>query len=118
MGFLDKVLGIATKIGGIAGKYASKTGIIGKIAGGINKAAKLVTTILPKAVPIVNKVIGVGKMLYKSGVLDKLTGGKATRFVKGVRNLFSPQKGIKQDVASAVQQAGAQTGTAQMAQIM
>ena len=90
MGFL---LGIANKVGGVANKFAQNSGIVGKIASGVSKAANLVATVVPKAVPIVNKVMAVGKAAYESGLADKLTGGKVTRFVKGVSSLISPNRG-------------------------
>ena len=88
MGFVSSLLGFANKVGGIANKFVNNSGLIGKIAQGVSKAANLVSTIVPKAMPIVNKVMTVANLAYKSGLADKLTGGKATRFVKGVQNMF------------------------------
>lgn len=118
MGFVSTLLGIANKVGGVANKFAQNSGIIGKIANGVSKAANLVATVVPKAVPIVNKVMAVGKAAYESGLADKLTGGKVTRFVKGVSNMISPNKGTLQTTSQAVQQAGATTGTGTLAKIM
>lgn len=118
MGFVSSLLGFANKVGGIANKFINNGGTIGKIASGISKAANLVSTIVPKAMPIVNKVVGVAKLAYNSGLADKLTNGKATRFVKGVQNMFSPNKGVQQNNAAIVKQAGSTTGSAEMAKIM
>ena len=118
MGFVSSLLGFANKVGGIANKFVNNSGLIGKIAQGVSKAANLVTTLVPKAVPIVNKVMTVANLAYKSGLADKLTGGKATRFVKGVQNMFGRNKGVTQNNAAVVRQAGATTGSAEMAKIM
>lgn len=118
MGFVSTLLGIANKVGGVANKFAQNSGIVGKIASGVSKAANLVATVVPKAVPIVNKVMAVGKAAYESGLADKLTGGKVTRFVKGVSSLISPNRGTLQTTSRAVQQAGATTGTGTLAKIM
>lgn len=118
MGFVSSLLGIANKVGGIANKFASNSGIIGKIASGIGKAANLVSTIVPKAVPVLNNVIGVAKLAYKSGLMDKVTNGKATQFVKNVQNMFSKPKGVVQTGAQVIQQAGQNTGSRQMANLM
>ena len=97
MGFVSSLLGFANKVGGIANKFVNNSGLIGKIAQGVSKAANLA---------------------YKSGLADKLTGGKATRFVKGVQNMFGGNKGVTQNNAAVVRQAGATTGSAEMAKIM
>ena len=56
-----------------------------------------------------------GKLVYKSGVLDSLTGGKATKFFAGLVNWIRPNTGIKTDysenvksVADMVGQGGSQ----------
>lgn len=118
MGFVSTLLGIANKVGGIANKFAQSGGTIGKIASGVGKAANLVATVVPKAVPIVNKVMAIGKAAYDTGIADKLTGGKVTRFVKGVANMVSPNRGVLQTTSQAVQQAGSSTGTGMVAKIM
>ena len=118
MGFVSTLLGIANKVGGIANKFAQSGGTIGKIASGVGKAANLVATVVPKVVPIVNKVMAIGKAAYDTGIADKLTGGKVTRFVKGVANMVSPNRGVLQTTSQAVQQAGASTGTGMVAKIM
>ena len=97
MGFVSSLLGFANKVGGIANKFVNNSGLVGKIAQGVSKAANLVSTIVPKAVPIVNKVMTVANLAYKSGLADKLTGGKATRFVKNVQNMFGGNKGVTQN---------------------
>ena len=95
MGFVSSLLGFANK-----NKFVNNSGLVGKIAQGVSKAANLVSTIVPKAVPIVNKVMTVANLAYKSGLADKLTGGKATRFVKGVQNMFGGNKGVTQNNAA------------------
>ena len=106
MGFVSSLLGIANKVGGVANKFVNNAGVIGKIAGGVSKAANLVSTIVPKISPVVN------------ALADKLTGGKATRLVKGVQNMFSPPRGVQQNNAAAVRQAGSTTGSKELARIM
>ena len=110
MGFVSSLLGIANKVGGIANKFVNNAGVIGKIAGGVSKAANLVSTIVPKISPVVNAITTGAKLAYQSGLADKLTGGKATRLVKGVQNMFSPPRGVQQNNAAAVRQAGSTTG--------
>ena len=123
------MLGIANKVGGIANKFVNNAGVIGKIAGGVSKAANLVSTIVPKISPVVNAIttgaklayqsgLADAKLAYQSGLADKLTGGKATRLVKGVQNMFSPPRGVQQNNAAAVRQAGSTTGSKELARIM
>ena len=112
MGFVSSLLGIANKVGGIANKFVNNAGVIGKIAGGVSKAANLVST------PVVNAITTGAKLAYQSGLADRLTGGKATRFVKGVQNMFSPPRGVQQNNAAAVRQAGSTTGSKELARIM
>ena len=102
MGFVSSLLGFANKVGGIANKFVNNSGLVGKIAQGVSKAANLVSTIVPKAVPIVNKVMTVANLAYKSGV----------------QNMFGGNKGVTQNNAAMVRQAGATTGSAEMAKIM
>ena len=53
--------------------------------------------------PISRAVLGgVGKLVYKSGLLDKLTGGKATRFFTTIRNWIQPNVGTKTDYSANV----------------
>ena len=118
MGFVSSLLGIANKVGGVANKFVNNAGVIGKIAGGVSKAANLVSTIVPKISPVVNAITTGAKLAYQSGLADKLTGGKATRFVKGVQNMFSPARGVQQNNAAAVRQAGSTTGSKELARIM
>ena len=68
--------------------------------------------------PVVNAVTTGAKLVYQTGLADKLTNGKATRFVKGVQNMFTPNKGIQQNNAAIVRQVGATTGSKEMAKIM
>ena len=42
------------------------------------------------------------KALLKSGIADKLTNGKATRFLTGLYNMFHPNKGVKSEYANNV----------------
>ena len=83
MGFVSSLLGIANKVGGIANKFINNTGVIGKIASGVSKAANLVSTVIPKISPVINAITTGAKLAYQTGIADKLTGGKATRVVKG-----------------------------------
>ena len=92
MGFVSSLLGFANKIGGAANN--------------------------PKVMPVVNAVTTGAKLVYQTGLADKLTNGKATRFVKGVQNMFTPNKGIQQNNAAIVRQVGATTGSKEMAKIM
>ena len=78
MGFVSSLLGIANKVGGIANKFVNNTGVIGKIASGVSKAANLVSTVVPKISPVVNAITTGAKLAYQTGIADKLTGGKAT----------------------------------------
>ena len=59
-----------------------------------------------------------GKLFYKSGALDAMTGGKATRFFTGLKNWLRPNVGVKTDysenvksVADMVGQGGSQMTT-------
>ena len=118
MGFVSSLLGLSQKVGGIANKFVNHAGIIGKIASGVNKAANLVSSVIPKVSPVINAITTGAKIAYQTGLADKLTNGKATRFVKGVQNMFAPKKGIQQNNAAVVHQAGATSGSAEMAKIM
>ena len=42
------------------------------------------------------------KVLLKSGIADKITGGKATRFLTGLYTMFHPNNGIKSQYANNV----------------
>lgn len=118
MGFVSGLLGFANKVGGIANKWAKYGGTLGKIANGVSKAANIVQTVVPKVMPVVNAVTTGAKLAYQTGLADRVTGGKATRFVKGIQSVFAPKKGIQQNNAAVIRQAGANTGSAEMAKIM
>lgn len=105
MSWIGRALNVVGKIGGIASKFAGAGGTIGKIAGGISKAANLISTVAPKAAPWITGAAAVGKILYKTGIADKLTGGKASKIVKGIQNFISPFKAAQSSYGSAVQQA-------------
>lgn len=67
----------------------------------------------------VGRAIGIGaKILYNSGLADRMTGGKATKVLKGFVNLFSPNKGVTQNIASQVKEAGSMTGTRQLSNML
>ena len=100
MGFVSSLLGIANKVGGIANKFIK------------------VSTVVPKISPVVNAITTGAKLAYQTGIADKLTGGKATRLVKGVQNMISPPRGVQQNNAAAIHQAGSTTGTKELARIM
>ena len=72
MGFVSSLLGIANKVGGIANKFINNTGVIGKIASGVSKAANLVSTVVPKISPVVNAITTGAKLAYQTGIADKL----------------------------------------------
>ena len=115
MGFVSSLLGIANKVGGIANKFINNTGVIGKIASGVSKAANLVSTVVPKISPVVNAITTGAKLAYQTGIADKLTGGKATRLVKGVQNMFTAcQRSSKHDQStsrSSTKQCGSHTSS-------
>ena len=42
------------------------------------------------------------KFVLKTGLADKLTGGKATRFLTGLHNMFHKNEGVKSEYAKNV----------------
>ena len=50
------------------------------------------------------------KLALKSGIADKLTGGKATRFLTGLYTMFHPNKGVKSEYANNVAEASKYIG--------
>ena len=50
------------------------------------------------------------KFLLKTGIADKLTGGKSTRFLTGLYTLFHPNKGVKSEYANNVNEASKYIG--------
>ena len=44
------------------------------------------------------------KFVLKTGIADKITGGKATRFLTGLHNLFHKNEGVKSQYAENVAQ--------------
>ena len=111
MSWFSRAVGTIGKIGGIASKFAGMGGTIGKIAGGVAKAAGMISTLAPKAAPWIAGATAVGKVLYKTGIADKLTGGYASRIVKGITNIFAPNKGQQVSNAGAIGQIGSNTNT-------
>lgn len=111
MSWFSKAIGTIGKIGGIASKFANSGGIIGKIAGGVSKAAGLISTLAPKAAPWIAGATIIGKALYNTGIADKITGGLASRVVKGITNIVSPFKGNTVSNAGGVHQAASTTNT-------
>lgn len=111
MSWFGRAIGTIGKIGGIASKFANTGGAIGKIAGGVSKAASMISTLAPKAAPWIAGATIIGKALYNTGIADKLTGGMASRVVKGITNIISPFKGNTVSNAGGVHQAGAATNT-------
>ena len=77
---------------GFVSSLLNNTGVIGKIASGVSKAANLISTVVPKISPVVNAITTGAKLAYQTGIADKLTGGKATRLVKGVQNMISTHR--------------------------
>lgn len=92
MSWLGKALGIIGKVGGIASQFAGHSGWLGRGASTISKVANIATTFLPKAMPYVSGAIALGKIAYKSGLLDKITNGGASRLVNGIQNTFGLNK--------------------------
>ena len=111
MSWFSKAVGAIGKIGGIASKFMNSGGTIGKIAGGVSKAAGLISALAPKAAPWIAGATVIGKALYNSGIADKMTGGMASRVVKGITNIIKPFKGNAVANAGTVQQAGSATNT-------
>ena len=106
MGFLNSIMGAASKIGKFASKYTNVGGKIGNFFSGVNKAANLVNTVAntaTKFMPVVGKIVeGIklgGNILNRTGIGDKITGGKFSRIYKGFGHLFNPsmRRGITQD---------------------
>ena len=60
------------------------------------------------------------KILLKSGIADKITGGKATRFLTGLYTMFHPNKGVKSEYANNVAQVAKYIGnsTKSVAQVL
>ena len=50
------------------------------------------------------------KILLKTGIADKLTGGKSTGFLTGLYTLFHPNKGVKSEYANNVNEASKYIG--------
>ena len=103
---IGKVAGFASKVGGIAQKFMHMGGTVGKIASGVTKAASTIGALsslaggaISKASPYLAGAALVGKALYNTGIADALTGGKASRIVKTVRNWISPNRGIQSNSA-------------------
>lgn len=90
------ILGFMNSIGNFAGRFVSKSGWIGKIATGVKKAADLVGKYVPKIMPVVKTVGNFVKTgintLHRTGILDKVGGGKVTNFFRkvGVINTTAP----------------------------
>lgn len=99
MSWLGKALGVIGKVGGIAGKFRNVGGGIGNFANTVHKVANFASAVLPKAAPIINGAITAGKVLYKSGIADKITKGGASRFVAGWNRTF----GSKPSASTAIQ---------------
>ena len=56
-------------------------------------------------------IAGLGtKILFKSGLADKLTGGRATRTLTNIFLAFRPNKGIKSEYGNNVSQVTSQIG--------
>lgn len=91
MSWLASALNVVNKVGGIAGKFAGNAGRIGKVASTVSRAANIASRVLPKAAPIINGAITAGKVLYKTGIADKLTKGGASRLVNGFNKAFGPK---------------------------
>ena len=99
MGFLSWI----SKVGGVAGRLAGRGGFIGSIAGGVSKAANLITKYAPKVMNITKTVIGAAKaglgFMQKTGLLNKLDKkGNFTKFAGkvGLINNTSNQTDIQQ----------------------
>ena len=93
------------------------------VASNISQRDKLTNAFNSATSLIKNPIIGgavnlAGKLIYRSGLADKITGGKATKILKGFVNLFSPEKEQKQDLASVVRESMGTTGTEQLAKML
>ena len=78
MGFVSSLLGFANKVGGLANNV-NNSGLVGKIAQDVSKAANLVSTIVPKAMPIernlLERLLEVGAEIgadFRPGAVDLL----------------------------------------------
>ena len=115
---VGRFAGFASKIGGVAQKFANAGGTIGKIASGVSKVANTISNyggIAANAITKASPYLAIGGALaataYKTGLLDKITGNRASKVVNFVRDTFNPNRGINQSAASAGASIGQQTGT-------
>ena len=104
---IGKVAGFASKVGGVAQKFMNAGGTIGKIASGVTKAASTIGALsslaggaISKASPYIAAGSMIAQTLYKTGIADKLTGGKASRVVKTISNWINPNKGVQSNSAA------------------
>ena len=97
------LLSFINKVGGFASRFAGRSGVIGSIAGGISRAANLISTYAPKVINIGKTVMGVAKtglgIMQKTGLLNKID--KKGNFTKlagkvGLINNTSNQTDVQQ----------------------
>ena len=60
------------------------------------------------------------KFILKTGIADKITGGKATRFLTGLYEMFHPNKGVKSEYGKNVAEVSKYIGnsTKSVAQVL
>ena len=126
MGFLNKLLSGASKVGRFVGKVSNVVGnvagalsnvpVIGgvassvaKVANTVNKVANVATGLIDKGQEIANsnkstmgKIADAATAVYKTGIPDKLTGGKVSQVVNTVKTGVNA---AKQGIAAANQAA-------------
>ena len=79
-------------------RFQGRGNVKDNIINGVSKAAGLM-----KGTGLSGLLVEKGvKLLMKSGIPDKLTGGKATRFLTGLYTMFHPNKGVKSEYANNV----------------
>ena len=97
------LLSFINKVGGFASRFAGRSGVVGSIAGGISRAANLISTYAPKVINIGRTVMGVAKtglgIMQKTGLLNKID--KKGNFTKlagkiGLINNTSNQTDVQQ----------------------
>ena len=79
-------------------RFQGRGNVRDNIINGVSKAAGML-----KGTGLGGLLVEKGvKLLMKSDIPDKLTGGKATRFLTGLYTMFHPNKGVKSEYANNV----------------
>ena len=91
------------KVGGFASRFAGRSSVIGSIAGGISRAANLITNYAPKVMNVGRTVMSVAKtglgLMQKTGLLNKIDKkGNFTKLASkvGLINNTSNQNDVQQ----------------------